>query len=129
MRKPIRILHIDIEGGFGGSSRSLAMYVKGLKTIDNESFSSQVLCKSSGPIQQLYESMDVPCEVFPFMFTRIPLAKYNFRNLVTAVPRLIDIWRLHRKITKIQPDVVHLNYAGLMFSGRALKLMGYNLMD
>lgn len=125
MTKPLRILHIDIEGGFGGSSRSLAMYIKGLQEINKERFSSHVLCKSSGPIQHIYEKINVPCEVFPSMFTRIPLPKYNIRNLLSALPRLIDVWHLHRKITKIQPDIIHLNYAGLMFNGWLLKLLGY----
>lgn len=125
MTKTLQILHIDIEGGFGGSSRSLAMYIIGLQEINKERFSSQVLCKSPGPIQHLYEKINVPCEIFPYMFTRIPLPKYNLRNLLSALPRLIDIWRLHRKITIIQPDIIHLNYAGLMFNGWLLKLVGY----
>lgn len=125
MTKPLRILHIDIEGGFGGSSRSLAMYVRGLREVNKGRFTSHVLCKSPGPIQNIYEEIDVHCEVFPFMFTRIPLPKYNIRNLLSSIPKLIDIWRLHKKIGDIQPDIIHLNYAGLMFNGRLLKLFGY----
>jgi len=125
MTRLLRILHIDIEGGFGGSSRSLAMYIKGLQEINKERFSSHVLCKSPGPIQHLYEKINVPCEIFPSMFTRIPLPKYNVRNLLSALPRVIDIWRLHKKIGEIKPDIIHLNYAGLIFNGRLLKLLGY----
>ena len=73
------ILHIDIEGGFGGSSRSLAKLVGGLQNI-LPNYNSVVLCKANGPIEILYENMGVQCEVFPHMFSRIPLPKYNFRN-------------------------------------------------
>ena len=124
--EPRRILHIDIEGGFGGSSRSLAMYVLGLQKLKQGTWTSQVLCKSSGPVQQLYDNMNVSCEVFSHMFTRIPLAKYNFRNLLTAIPKFRDIWRLHRKILSMKPDTIHLNYAGLMFNGLLLKLSGFS---
>ena len=80
----MRILHIDIEGGFGGSSRSLAMYVIGIQRLKAKNYSSHVLCKTAGPIQLIYDKLDVRCEVFPHMLSRIPLAKYNFRNCLTA---------------------------------------------
>lgn len=118
------ILHIDIEGGFGGSSRSLAKLVGGLQNI-LPNYNSVVLCKANGPIEILYEKMGVQCEVFPHMFSRIPLPKYNFRNLLTAIPQLFSIIRLHKKIVSINPDVVHFNYAGLLFNGLLLKLSGY----
>ena len=60
------------------------------------------------------------------MLSRIPLAKYNFRNCLTAVPELFDVFRLHHKIVSCKPDIVHLNYAGLMFNGILLKLSGFN---
>ena len=49
----MKILHIDIEGGFGGSSRSLAKLVFGLKKSQTD-IESVVLCKASGPIQDEY---------------------------------------------------------------------------
>lgn len=121
----MRILHIDIEGGFGGSSRSLAMYVIGIQRLQAKKYSSHVLCKTAGPIQLIYDKLDARCEVFPHMLSRIPLAKYNFRNCLTAVPKLLDVFRLHRKIVSCKPDILHLNYAGLMLNGILLKLSGF----
>ena len=121
----MKILHIDIEGGFGGSSRSLAKLVFGLKNSQSD-IESIVLCKASGPIQNEYLASGVQCEIFEHMYSRIPLPKYNFRNLLTSVTRLFNLIRLHRKITEIKPDVVHFNYAGLMFNGLLLKLTGFS---
>ena len=121
----MRILHIDIEGGFGGSSRSLAMFVIGIQRLQAKNYSSHVLCKTAGPVQLIYDKLDTRCEVFPHMLSRIPLAKYNFRNCLTAVPQLLDVFRLHRKIVSCKPDILHLNYAGLMLNGILLKLNGF----
>jgi hypothetical protein len=120
----MKILHIDIEGGFGGSSRSLAKLVFGLKNSQSD-IESIVLCKASGPIQDEYLANGVQCEVFEHMYSRIPLPKYNFRNLLTSVSELSNLVRLHRKISEIKPDVVHFNYAGLMLNGLLLKLTGF----
>lgn len=118
------ILHIDVEGGFGGSSRSLVKLVGGLQKI-LPNYDSLVLCKANGPIELMYQKIGVRCEVFPYMLSRIPLPKYNFRNLFTAIPQLFSIIRLHKKIVSINPDAVHFNYAGLLFNGLLLKLCGF----
>ena len=120
----MKILHIDIEGGYGGSSRSLAKLVLALKSSQT-GIKSIVLCKTSGPSQGEYLANGVQCEVFEHMFSRIPLPKYNFRNLLTSINDLHSLFRLHRKIREIEPDVVHFNYAGLMFNGLLLKLTGF----
>ena len=120
----MKILHIDIEGGFGGSSRSLAKLVFGLKKSQQD-IESIVLCKASGPIQGEYLANGVQCEIFEHMFSRIPLPKYNFRNLLTSITNLSSLVKLHYKISEIKPDVVHFNYAGLMFNGLLLKLTGF----
>lgn len=120
----MKILHIDIEGGYGGSSRSLAKLVLALKGLQKET-ESIVICKASGPIQDEYLANGVQCEVFEHMFSRIPLPKYNFRNLLTSIKDLPSLFRLHRKICEIEPDVVHFNHAGLMFNGLLLKLTGF----
>lgn len=120
----MKVLHIDIEGGYGGSSRSLAKLVIGIKTSYPD-IESVVLCKASGPIQNEYLAIGVQCEVFKHMFSRIPLPEYNFRNLLTSIPDLPSLFKLHRRIKEIKPDVVHFNYAGLMFNGILLKLTGF----
>ena len=107
--------------GYGGSS-SLEASI-GLKKFTTE-IESIVICKASGPIQTEYLANGVQCEVFEHMFNRT-LPKYNFRNLLTSIKDLHSLFRLHRKICEIEPDVVHFNYAGLMFNGLLLKLTGF----
>ena len=121
----LRILHIDVEGGFGGSSRSLLMYVIGIQRLQAKNYSSHVLCKTAGPIQLIYDKLGTSCEVFPHMLHRIPLVKYNFRNCITTVPKFLDIFRLHQKIVSCKPDIVHLNHAGLMLNGVLLKFSSF----
>ena len=71
--QPLRVLCLDIEGGFGGSSRSLFQSVKHL---DREAVRVEVWCKRRGPIQEGYAGLGTPCRVFPAM------------PKVSALPRL-----------------------------------------
>jgi len=53
---PIRSVHIDIEGGFGGSSRSLFELVS---RLDRDKVCPLVICRTKGPIQQRYEDIGI----------------------------------------------------------------------
>ena len=56
----IRILCIDIEGGHGGSSRSL---YESVKYISKSKAKIEVWCKCYGNIQEKYKLINVPTKV------------------------------------------------------------------
>ena len=123
--KPLRVLCLDIEGGYGGSSRSL---FESVRHLDRSAAVVEVWCKRAGPIQDRYQALGVACRVTPAMpkvsalprwsrniavFTRFArdwLAAGGFRrNLLAACQRF---------------DVVHLNHEALFILGRWLKRHG-----
>ena len=56
------ILYLDIEGGWGGSSRSL-YYL--LEAIDRRRFRPVVVTRKDGPIRQRYETIGITCVHMP----------------------------------------------------------------
>lgn len=58
----LRVLCIDAEGGFGGSSRSLAAL---LTHVDRSRVAPTVWCRKAGPIQQTYADLGIPTRVVP----------------------------------------------------------------
>ena len=54
----LRVLCLDIEGGYGGSSRSL---FESIRHLDRDRVSPEVWCGREGPIQVRYRALDVPC--------------------------------------------------------------------
>ena len=69
MEAPMRVLCLDIEGGFGGSSRSL-YYL--LKHLDRGRVAPTVWCRKPGPIQERYEALGIPVAVMPEIVTPVP---------------------------------------------------------
>ena len=57
-----KILCIDHEGGFGGSSRSLFYLIQNIIKIDSNII-FEVWCKKRGPIQEMYKRIGVKCRV------------------------------------------------------------------
>ena len=54
--KKLKILYIDIEGGYGGSSRSLFNMVSNL---NNKLFEPVVICKKKGPTTEKLTKMNI----------------------------------------------------------------------
>ena len=59
-KKKIRVLCIDHEGGYGGSSRSLFYLIKNIIRLEDNIF-FEVWCRKKGPIQDMYKSIKVKC--------------------------------------------------------------------
>ena len=59
------LLHVDIEGGFGGSSKSLLELVKALSKTQQKQF---VLLRRDGPAAHAYKNDGVPFEIFDKIF-------------------------------------------------------------
>lgn len=112
--QPLKVLCLDIEGGYGGSSRSL-YYL--LKHLDRSQISPTVWCRRAGPIQARYESIDIPCVLMPDMPKASALPRFSrnvlqsaqlVREFASAKPslsKLLDASRTH--------DLIHFNHEGL----------------
>lgn len=59
---PLRVLCLDIEGGYGGSSRSLYHL---LKHVDRSRVAPEVWCRRAGPIVPLYEAIGITVRIEP----------------------------------------------------------------
>ncbi len=59
----MNVLCLDIEGGYGGSSRSL------FESISNmpDDISVEVWCRRAGPVQEKYAAIGITCRVMPDM--------------------------------------------------------------
>lgn len=123
MRSKHRILCIDIEGGYGGSSRSL---FKSLKFIDRSKVDVEVWCKRKGPIQLLYEEIGIPTRVTPDM-PKITAVRRLSRNIAGFLIFMRDWYRgahFRKRLQREVPgqfDLIHLNHESLFWLGRWLR--------
>jgi len=118
----IRVLCLDIEGGFGGSSRSLFQSVK---YIDRSKADIAVWCKSAGPIQDQYRAIGIEPVVFPDMPKVSSLPRFS-RNLAVYGKFAMDWLKastfrdaLHVGLGSY--DLVHLNHEALFWLARDIK--------
>lgn len=72
-----RVLCLDIEGGYGGSSRSL---YQSLSHLPDGAVQAEVWCRRAGPVQVLYAGDGIPCTVKPGMPHVSALPRFT-RNL------------------------------------------------
>lgn len=118
----MRVLCLDIEGGYGGSSRSLFQSVK---YLDKSNLDVSVWCKSSGPIQDQYRAIGIEPLIFPDMPKVSSLPRFS-RNLAIYSKFAADwlgasVFRkaLYRSMGGF--DLVHLNHESLFWLARDIK--------
>lgn len=116
------VLCLDIEGGFGGSSRSLYYLVRNL---DRERFAPEVWHRLKGPIEERYRQEGVPTRHVPEILSLIPLRRNNWKAWTVMAPKVRRFWRVGRAVVAAQPDVLHLNYEGLVPQFQVLKWLGW----
>ncbi len=110
----LRVLCLDIEGGYGGSSRSLYY---SLKSMDRAEVVPTVWCKKAGPIQKLYAAAGIAASVEPLLPKASALPRTS-RNLVQLAAHLRDFWAatpacLARLAEAARAhDLVHCNHEG-----------------
>lgn len=85
---PLRVLCLDVEGGYGGSSRSLW---EALRHIDQSRVEAEVWCRKQGPAQDRYQAGGIPVQVTPDMPTVSALPKPS-RNLAVFTRFLMSDW-------------------------------------
>jgi len=119
----MRILAIDIEGGYGGSSRSLYY---SLKHMPEGAVAAEVWCRKVGPIQHAYADLGIPTRIEPGIrsigaVAGLPNSLYDFvRGAAWLMGRdrgMVE--RLAKAAGTV--DLVHFNHEGLWLLARALR--------
>lgn len=110
----IRVLCLDIEGGHGGSSRSL---FASLSHLDRDAVTPEVWCRRKGWIVDAYERREIPCLVRPDMPKTSSLPRFS-RNLVAYGRYALDWMRSSDFRARLlaranEVDVVHMNHEAL----------------
>ncbi|MBK8906488.1 MAG: glycosyltransferase family 4 protein [Rhodospirillales bacterium] len=120
---PLRVLCLDIEGGHGGSSRSL---FESVRHTDPGTARVEVWCRRDGPVQERYAALGVPCRVTPDMPKVSALPRLS-RNLIVHAGFVRDFVRasgfrseLAREVAA-RFDVVHFNHEALWLLARWLR--------
>ena len=118
------ILFIDIEGGWGGSSRSLYFIIK---SLDREKYNPVIVYKKDGPNKDRYSGLGVKTYLIRDLFSFAPREKNsakiffaNIKDLFLFIPRLQEILGI---ISYEKIDIVHLNYEGLFLFAKYLKMI------
>lgn len=106
-----RVLYLDIEGGWGGSSRSLGYL---LEAIDRQRFAIEVWHRKTGPIIDRMARIGVDRTLKPAMLSIIPRKANNWKPWLVALPRLPAVVALAREMAAHEADIIHLNYEGLI---------------
>ena len=107
----MKILHLDIDGGYGGSSRSLYLLLESLLQTDIE---SEVWFKKAGPSYEKSKKLNIKSRVNKKIASIIPLKKNNIKNFIVSFWQLKNLWFLASDIINAKIDVLHLNYEGLL---------------
>jgi glycosyltransferase involved in cell wall biosynthesis len=107
-----RILCLDIEGGYGGSSRSL---FESLQHMDRTDLEIEVWCGRSGPIQARYAELGIACRVMPDMPRWSALPRLS-RNLASKLQYALG-WRRAQAcrdaLRSCGADLIHCNHESL----------------
>ena len=123
MFKIRKILHIDIENGYGGSSRSLSLLIKYLK---KNQFNSEIWIAKKGPALSRNKGSGKNCKVNLDIKFLIPLKKNNIKNIIISIFKVYCLFKLAKKIKKCDFDILHLNHDGLLLLAFFLRLLKYS---
>ena len=115
MTAPLRVLCLDIEGGFGGSSRSL---YESIRHMDRTQAAIEVWCRKDGPVVARYAALGVPCRVEPAMahWSALPRTSRNLLSLAGFARRHVRsrVFRRHlANEVNTRFDRVHFNHEAL----------------
>lgn len=119
---PLRVLCLDIEGGYGGSSRSLFL---SLKNIDRNLMTPEVWCRKTGPIQRYYHEMNIPVRVETGLVSAgaLPRVSRSLYEFIAGMSHLAFDRCFTRVLLKAveEADIIHFNHEGLFLVARWLR--------
>ncbi|MBI05879.1 MAG: hypothetical protein CMM54_02740 [Rhodospirillaceae bacterium] len=118
-----RVLCLDIEGGHGGSSRSL---YQSLAHLSKSGADVEVWCRRSGIIQSLYANCDIPCNVMPAMqhvssLPRLSRNLYVYSRAYLKFPASRAFRSELSAVVNERFDIVHFNHEALFLLARWLR--------
>ncbi len=115
----ISVLHVDIEGGYGGSSRSLFELVSYFKCQRTK---HKVLIRKDGPIAKKYNDQGIEFEIYKKIFSRVPLRANNWKNFLTGIFYSHHLMMFLVKLLRQKTDFIHFNHDGLAIAAFFVKL-------
>ena len=119
----IRVLCLDIEGGHGGSSRSL---YHSLRFLDRGKVAPEVIVRRPGAIETLYRELDIPVRVMPKLPKASALQDWR-ANLRLYAGAARDMYRARGLLAVLADDIrkrfdaVHFNHEGYWMIVKALR--------
>lgn len=118
----IGTIHVDIEGGWGGSSRSLYELVK---RLDRGRISPVIVYRQIGPVVDWYAALNIPTFHVPEVGSFVPRREKALKSFLASLPALRNLDRAAKRIAEIaerhRSAVVHLNYEGLFLLATKLR--------
>lgn len=119
----LRILYLDIEGGTGGSARSLCALVEGLCKMGIQ---AEVISRKWGPVAARYRELGVEFSVEKGLLTLPTALRHEWfgplRALGTFIRYPLAISRLLDRVRKFSPDVIHVNHTSLFPTALLLRI-------
>lgn len=119
---PIRTLHVDIEGGWGGSSRSLFEL---LRRLDRDRIEPLVAHRQEGPVSERYSGVGIPTRHIPEIASFAPRPYNSFKIFLGSAPRLLGLGAAARRLASLarehRASLIHLNYEGLFLLAPRLR--------
>jgi glycosyltransferase involved in cell wall biosynthesis len=119
----IRILCFDIEGGHGGSSRSL---YQSLLYVDRDVIAPEVIVRRPGAIEKLYADLEIPVRVMPDLPKASALQTWRATARVYAFAARA-MWQARPTVRSLADDIstrfdaVHFNHVGYWMLAGALR--------
>ena len=119
----LRVLCIDIEGGSGGSSRSL---LEVLKAIDRDQVEPEVWFRRRSSFIDSYAAIGITSRLEAGLPSFSTLRRFS-RNLFAIARALYALMRMRKRLTDIADeidkrfDLVHFNHEGLFLVARWLR--------
>ena len=107
----IKVLYIDIEGGHGGSSRSLRILVENL---DRDRVAPSIWHRRDRGYSGLLDRIGIGHRHEPRITSIIPRVSKNWKIWLVSLPRFAGLCVVANEILRESPDIIHLNYEGLV---------------
>ncbi|MBJ26646.1 MAG: hypothetical protein CMM30_02795 [Rhodospirillaceae bacterium] len=118
MTKTTAVLFLDVEGGWGGSSRSLYYLVKYLA---RDNLLPIVVLRKDGPVKEHYKKLGITCLIAPEMASFRPADRKNFVAFTLYLWSMRKYFSFRKKIKMLVKEynigLIHVNHESLSLTG------------